>query len=82
MQRFRPGGMIGEPEKVPRKQPGDGWIILGLFAGAGVGAILGWVVADAADFNPFAGVVVGLLAGAVLGVLIGDLAKKRLVRRA
>ncbi len=77
--RFRAGPGVN-PEKVPRREPGDGWIILGLFVGAVVGAVAGWAAGDALGLNPFIALVVGVVVGGVAGTLLGDRFKKSRAR--
>ena len=75
-------GPGGDPDKAPKHQPGDGWIILGLVGGALVGALVGGGVGFFAGlFSGAAGLIWGGLAGAIAGAFAGERFKKHLIRR-
>jgi len=75
MQRFRPGWW--GPDRVPRPQPGDGWILLGMLGGAIAGGMAGGAIVMALG-GMFVPSGVGMLVGALAGTLLGDRVKKNL----
>ncbi len=71
-----------DPDKPPRRQLGDGWIVLGLFAGAALGALVGGGLSYWPGISTFSiGLITGAVIGALLGVLAGDRIKKITTRR-
>jgi predicted lipid-binding transport protein (Tim44 family) len=59
----------GDPELPPEPEAGDKYIVIGAFlgvlAGGGLGALVGWML------NGFPGAVIGALAGVIAGGIIG-----------
>ncbi len=68
-------------DKPPRRQVGDGWIVLGLFAGAALGALIGGALSWLGTVSFSLGLITGTIAGALLGVLAGDRIKKVITSR-
>lgn len=68
-----------DPEKPPRRQPGDKYIligaIVGLIIGGVLGAFIGWFLFNIAGV--LLGIILGLIIGGVAGAYIGEAIKKR-----
>ena len=72
-------GGKNDPERPPGKEPGDGFILLGLIIGVIVGGILGGAVGFYLDFlSDVLGLIGGIIIGGIVGTLMGDKMKKRL----
>ncbi len=68
---------VKDPDKPPHRQLGDGWIVLGMFAGAAAGAAVGGALTY---WSGMLSVPLGLITGAVAGALLGTLAGDRIKR--
>jgi len=59
-----------DPERSPRPERGDVYIVIGAIVGLIVGGVLG-------TFGGLFGIAGGAIAGAIIGATIGDLIRKR-----
>jgi MFS family permease len=68
-----------DPERPPKREPGDKYIligaIIGLIIGGILGAVIGWLFFSIAGV--LLGIILGFIIGGVAGVYIGDAIKKR-----
>ena len=68
-----------DPEKPPKKEPGDKYILIGAIAGLIVGgilgAVIGWLLFNMTGV--LLGMIFGCIIGGVAGAYIGEVIKKR-----
>jgi len=71
-----------DTRKIPKKQPGDGYIVAGSIIGFFAGALIGGFTAQFIGFiGVFTGIILGIFLGSLLGTYVGGLIKKRVNRK-